>query len=71
MKPLADHVGTLRLAGGGHDGELLEVLTWEARSLRGAFGQPGDAALIVARDNDKSALAAGSPRFPARRQHRT
>lgn len=59
MKPLADHVGTLRLAGGGHDGELLEVLTWEARSLRGAFGQPGDAALSVARDNGKSALAAG------------
>ena len=55
---LIDWCGSLTLAGGDHDGEPLEVLGWERRFLRGAFAQPGDAALSVARGNGKSALVA-------------
>ena len=51
-------IGGLRLSGGDHDGEAFEVLRWQRRFLRGAFGQDGDAALSVARANGKSALCA-------------
>ena len=56
---LADYISGLTLAGGDHDGEPFEVLPWERRFLRGAFAQPGDSALSVARGNGKSALVAG------------
>ena len=55
---LADYIGGLTLAGGDHDGEPFAVLRWEARFLRGAFRQPGDAALSVSRGNGKSGLCA-------------
>ena len=58
-RSLVKHLGGLTLVGGDHDGQLFEVLTWERRFLRGAFGQRGDAALSVARGNGKSALVAG------------
>lgn len=53
------YLGTLTLAGGDRDGEAFEVLAWERRFVRGAFGQPGHAALTVGRGNGKSALVAG------------
>ena len=59
MRALIDYLGSLTLAGGDHDGEPFEVLPWERRFVRGAFRQPGDAALSVARGNGKSALVAG------------
>ena len=49
----------LTLAGGDHDGEPFTVLPWERRFIQGAFGQPGHAALSVARGNGKSAVVAG------------
>ena len=55
---LAEYVGGLTLAGGDHDGEPFTVLPWERRFLSGAFRQPGDAGLSVARGNGKSALLA-------------
>ena len=58
-RDLVGYLGGLRLAGGDHDGQLFEVLPWEARFVRGAFGVPGDGALSVARGNGKSALCAG------------
>ena len=57
-RTLAEYVGGLTLAGGDRDGEPFTVLGWERRFLRGAFGQPGDAALSVARGNGKSAVVA-------------
>ena len=59
MRGLVDYLGTLTLTGGDHDGEPLEVLPWQARFIRGAFGQPGDAGLSLGRGNGKSALCAG------------
>ena len=59
MRALVDYLGGLELVGGDHDGERFEVLPWERRFIRGAFRQPGDAALSVARGNGKSALVAG------------
>ena len=56
---LIAYLGSLVLSGGDHDGEAFRVLPWEARFVRGAFGQPGHAALSVARGNGKSALVAG------------
>ena len=58
MRALAAYVGGLTLAGGDRDGMAFEVLSWERRFLSGAFRQPGDAALSVARGNGKSALLA-------------
>ncbi len=59
MRALVDYLGGLTLSGGDHDGEALDVLSWERRFCRGAFRQDGDAALSVARGNGKSALVAG------------
>ena len=58
-RALVAYLESLMLAGGDHDGSLFTVLPWEKRFIRGAFGQPGDAALTVARGNGKSALVAG------------
>ena len=56
---LVAYLGGLTLAGGDHDGAPFEVLAWERRFVRGAFGGPGHAALSVGRGNGKSALVAG------------
>lgn len=58
LRALVDYLGGLTLSGGDHDGARFEVLGWERRFIRGAFGQPGDAALSLARGNGKSALCA-------------
>ena len=56
---LIDWLGGLTLSGGDLDGEPFTVWPWERRFLRGAFRQPGNAALSIARGNGKSALVAG------------
>ncbi len=56
---LVAYLGGLTLAGGDHDGALFDVLPWERRFIRGAFGVSGDAALSVSRGNGKSAIVAG------------
>ena len=56
---LIAYLGSLTLSGGDHDGAPFVVLPWKRRFVRGAFGQPGHAALSVARGNGKSALVAG------------
>ena len=53
------YLSGLTLAGGDHDGEAFNVLSWERRFARGAFRDRGTAALSLARDNGKSALVAG------------
>ena len=58
-KRLIAYLEGLTLTGRDHDGELLTLLPWERRFVRGAFGRPGDAALTVGRGNGKSALVAG------------
>ena len=55
---LTQYLAGLSLVGGDHDGEKFEVLGWEERFIRGAFGSEGDAALSLARGNGKSALVA-------------
>lgn len=54
---LKDWLGRLRVTQGGHVGESLTILDWEADFLDGAFA-PGvqEAALSVARGNGKSTL---------------
>ena len=59
MRALTEYLGTLTLTGGDRHGERLEVLPWQARFVRGAFRQPGDAAVTCGRGNGKSALVAG------------
>lgn len=56
---IIEYLQGLTLTGGDHDGELFEVLQWERRFIRGAFGTPGNSALSIARGNGKSALVAG------------
>ena len=58
MRALIDYIGGLVLVGGDHDGERFEALAWQRRFLRGAFRQPGDAALTCGRGNGKSAFVA-------------
>ena len=59
MRTLIDYLGGLVLFGGDHDGERFTVLPWQGRFCRGAFRQPGDAAVTCPRGNGKSALVAG------------
>ena len=53
---LIAYIGSLQLAGGDLDGEMMTPWPWERRFCRGAFRNPGDAALSMARGNGKSAL---------------
>ena len=51
-------LGKLTLTGGDLDGQPFTCWPWEARFLRGCFGQPGNAALSIARGNGKSGFVA-------------
>ena len=55
---LTDYIGTLQITQGAGAGELIRLLPWQRRFLRGAFKVEGDAALSVARGNGKSTLVA-------------
>ena len=56
---LIAYLSGLTLTGGDCDGQPFDVLPWERRFIRGAFGVAGDAALSVGRGNGKSCLVAG------------
>ena len=56
---LIAYLGTLTLVGGDHDGQPFTVLPWQRRFVRGAFGQPGHAAISLARGGGKSCTVAG------------
>ena len=51
-------LGELTLSGGDLDGEPFTVWPWEKRFILGTFGQPGNAALSIARGNGKSGFVA-------------
>ena len=52
------HLESLTVTQGPQRGEPFEVLPWERRFLRGAFGVEDDVALSVARGNGKTCLVA-------------
>ena len=58
IDPLVAYLGSLRVTQGRLVGELFEVLPWQRRFLRMAFGAPGDCALTVGRGNGKTTLVA-------------
>ena len=56
---LIAYLETLICTQGEGVGDPLELLPWQRRFLRGAFGGPGDSALSIARGNGKTTLLAG------------
>lgn len=54
MRDLEAYIEGLTIGQGRHAGQFFELLPWERRFLRGAFSQPDDAALTIARANGKS-----------------
>ncbi len=58
MKALADYIERLTIPQGRRAGQPFALLPWQRRFLRGAFGQPDDADLSMARGNGKTAFAA-------------
>ena len=56
---LIDWLGKLTLSGGDLDGEAFTVWPWERRFIRGAFSQPGNAAISCGRGQGKSGFCAG------------
>ena len=58
-KRIADYIEGLVIGQGRYAGESFKLLPWQTRFLRGAFGQPGDAALSMGRGNGKTTFAAG------------
>ena len=59
MKKLTEYLQSLTVTQGQGRGDLLRLLPWEKRFIRGAFGTTGDAALSVGRGNGKTTLIAG------------
>ena len=59
MKALIDYLQSLTITQGQGRGQPFKLLPWERRFVRGAFGQPDDAALSVGRGNGKTTLIAG------------
>ena len=58
QRPLTAYIEGLVLGQGRYAGQLFELHGWQRRFLKGAFGQPGDAALTVARGSGKTTFAA-------------
>ena len=56
---LIEFVGGLTVPNGRYAGRKIDVLPFERRFLRGAFGQPDDSALTMGRGNGKTTLGAG------------
>ena len=56
---LIRYLGGLIVGQGRHVGQPFMVLPWERRFVRGAFSQPDDAALSLARGGGKTTLIAG------------
>ena len=58
-KAISDYIpARLTLGQGRYAGERFKLLPWQNRFLRGAFGQPGDAALSMGRGGGKTTFAA-------------
>ena len=58
-KAIADYIRKRLIIGQGrHAGESFDLLPWQSRFLRGAFGQPDDAALSMGRGGGKSTFTA-------------
>ena len=57
-RALINWLGTLTLSGGDLDGQPFQVWPWEKKFIMGTFGQPGNAALSIARGNGKSGFCA-------------
>ena len=57
-KAVADYIGGLTIGQGRHAGQPFKLLGWQRRFLKGAFGQPGDGAISMARGCGKSTFAA-------------
>ena len=57
-RELVAWLGKLTLSGGDRDGLPFEVWPWERRFILSTFGQPGNAALSIARGNGKSGFVA-------------
>ena len=56
---ICKYIETRQIGQGRHAGDLFRVLYWQRRFINGAFGQPDDAALTVARGNGKTTLCSG------------
>lgn len=56
---LERYLGGLVIGQGRHTGQPFTVLGWQSRFLRGAFGQPDDAALSLGRGGGKTTMIAG------------
>ena len=59
MKALFDHLERMTIGQGREAGQKLQLYPWQRRFIRGAFGQPDDAALSVARGAGKTTFVAG------------
>ena len=56
--PIADYISGLTIGQGRHAGQPFRLLGWQRRFLRGAFRQPGDAALTMGRGGGKTTFVA-------------
>ena len=57
-RELENYIQTLIIGQGRHAGKPFKLLPWQRRFLRGAFGQPGDAAMSISRANGKTTFCA-------------
>ena len=57
-RKLAAYIETLRLCQGRYADQPFRLLPWQRRFLAGAFGQPDDAAVSLARGGGKTTFAA-------------
>ena len=58
VRELADYIGGLVLCQGRYAGRPFRLLPWQRRFLAGAFGQPDDAAVSLARGGGKTTFTA-------------
>ena len=55
---MGGYIGGLTIGQGRHAGQPFKLLGWQRRFLKGAFGQPGDAAISMGRGGGKSTFTA-------------
>ncbi len=58
IRALETYIESLALGQGRYAGESFTLLPWERRFVRGAFGQPKDAAISLGRGGGKTTLIA-------------
>ncbi len=57
-RAISDYISGLTIGQGRYAGQPFQLLGWQRRFLKGAFGQPDDAALSMGRGNGKSTFTA-------------